>query len=126
MLKGLIKKRSELWTLKWQKIHTCQQLNLENKLSKQEQRHNHGYGEGFDGCQMGGRCRGMGEEGRELISTNSWLQNSHGNVKYSIGKGVAKEFIHMTHGHEQWWRDCPRESGCWVEGEKGGKLGQLS
>ena len=32
-----------------------QQLNLKNKLSKQEeQRQNHGYGEHFDGCQMGG------------------------------------------------------------------------
>ena len=31
-----------------------QQLNLKNKLSKQEQRENHGYGEHFDGYQMGG------------------------------------------------------------------------
>ena len=36
-------------------IHTYQQLNLKNKLSKQEeQRQIHGFGEGFDGCQMGG------------------------------------------------------------------------
>ena len=29
-------------------------MNLKNKLSKQqEQRQNHGYGEHFDGCQMG-------------------------------------------------------------------------
>ena len=42
----------------------CQQLNLKNILSKQEeQRQNHGYGEHFDGCQMGGGCGGMGEEG---------------------------------------------------------------
>ena len=43
------------------KIHIYQQLNLKNKLSKQEQRQNHGYGEHFDGCQMGGVC---GENGR--------------------------------------------------------------
>ena len=30
------------------------------------------------------------------------LQNSHGDVKFSIGNGVAKELTHMTHGHEQW------------------------
>ena len=29
-------------------------MNLKNELSKQEgQRQNHGYEEGFDGCQMG-------------------------------------------------------------------------
>ena len=30
-------------------------------------------------------------------------------VKYSIGNGAAKELIHMTHGHEQWWGDYLRE-----------------
>ena len=60
----------KLPTIKWQKIHTYQQLNLKNKLSKQEQKQNHGYGEGFDGCQMGGECGGMGEEVRGLRSTN--------------------------------------------------------
>ena len=58
----------------------------------------------------------MGEEMRGLRSTNRQLHNSHGAVKYSIGNGVAKEFIHMTYGHEQWWGDCLREWGCWVEG----------
>ena len=38
-----------------QKIYICKQLNLKNKLSKQVQRRNHGYGDHFDGCQMGGR-----------------------------------------------------------------------
>ena len=56
---------------KWQKIHIYQQLNLKNKLSKQEeQRQNHGYGERFDGCQMGGVGGRMGEEVRGLRSTN--------------------------------------------------------
>ena len=36
-------------------INTYQQLNLKNKLSKdEEQRQNHECGERFDGCQMGG------------------------------------------------------------------------
>ena len=36
------------------KINIYQQLNLKNKLNKQEeQRQNHGYREHFDGCQMG-------------------------------------------------------------------------
>ena len=43
---------------KMAKIEIYQQLNLKNKLSKQEQRQNHGYGECFEGCQMG---RGAGE-----------------------------------------------------------------
>ena len=53
----------------------------------------------------------MGEEVRELRSTNRQLQNSHGDVKYNIGNGVAKDLIHMTHGHAQWWGVCLRE---WV------------
>ena len=43
----------------------------------------------------------MGEEVRGLRSTDRYLQKSHGDVKYSIGKGVASELICMTQGHEQ-------------------------
>ena len=78
------------------------------KQTKQEQRQNHGYGEHFDGCQMGKGCGGMGEELRGL-STNRQLQNSHGYVKHSIGNGAAQEFICTTKGHEHWWGDCLRE-----------------
>ena len=57
---------------KMAKIHIHQQLNLKNKLSKQEEhRQNHGYGEYFDGCQMGEGCRGIGEEVRGLRSINT-------------------------------------------------------
>ena len=36
-------------------MYIFQQLNLKTKLSKQEeQRQNHGYGEHFDVCQIGG------------------------------------------------------------------------
>ena len=46
-------------------------VKCKKKLSQQEeQRQNHGYRECFDGCQMGGRCGGMGEEVRRLKSTN--------------------------------------------------------
>ena len=45
-------------------IHIYKQLNLSNKLSKhEEQRQNHGYGEHFDGYQMGGKCGGMVKRG---------------------------------------------------------------
>ena len=45
-----------------------QQLNLKNKLRKQEeQRQNHGYGEHFDGCWMGGVC------GRERVKKYEWV-----------------------------------------------------
>ena len=96
-------------------------MNLKNKLSKQEQRENHGYKEHFDDCQMGGRCGRMGEEVKELRSTNRWLQNSHGDVKYSIGNAVAKELIPMTHGHEQWCGDCLRG---WMVLGGGGQKGK--
>ena len=43
----------------------------------------------------------MGEEVRELRSTNRQLQNSHGDVKCSIGNGAAKELTCLTYGHEQ-------------------------
>ena len=57
---------------KMAKIHIYQQLNLRNKLNKQEeQRLSHGCREHFDYCQMGDdRYRGMGEEVQGLRSTN--------------------------------------------------------
>ena len=45
----------------------------------------------------------MSEEVKGMRITNRQLQNSHGDVKYSVGNGAAEEFISMTHGHEQWW-----------------------
>ena len=49
---------------------------------------------------MSGGYWGVGIEVRGLQSTNRELQNSHGDVKYSIGNAIAKEHTHMTHGHE--------------------------
>ena len=52
-------------------MHIYQQLNIKNKLSKQEeQRQNHGYEKHFDCCQMVGGCGELGEEVRGLRSTN--------------------------------------------------------
>ena len=52
-------------------INTCLSIiESKNKLSKQEQRQNHGYREHFGGCQMGRGCEGMGEEVKGLRSTN--------------------------------------------------------
>ena len=66
----------------------------------------------------------MGEEVRRLRSTNRKLQNSCGDVQYSIGNGVAKELC-MTQGHEHRCGDYLWE--WWVLGDGGqrGKLGQL-
>ena len=50
--------------------NTYQQLNLKKQTKQEEERQNHAYREQFDVCQMGGRCRGMGEEVRGLRSTN--------------------------------------------------------
>ena len=41
-----------------------------NKVSKQEERQNHGYGEHIDGCQLGGEYGEMGEKVRGLRSAN--------------------------------------------------------
>ena len=62
------------------------------KQTKQTRRTemDHGYGERFDGCQMGKGYGGMGEEVRGLRSTNRKFQDSHRDVKYSVGNGVAK------------------------------------
>ena len=40
----------------------------------------------------------------------------------SIGNGVAKELIPMTHGHEQWWGVCLREWGVLSGGGQKGKI----
>ena len=46
-------------------------IRSKSKLSEPpEQKQNHGYGEYFDGCQVRGRCGGMGEEVRGLRSTS--------------------------------------------------------
>ena len=52
------------------KIRIYQQLNLKKKFNQQELRQNHGYREHFDGCLMGRRCGGLGEEVRGLRGTN--------------------------------------------------------
>ena len=52
-------------------INTYLSTNESKKQSKQEeQTQNHGYGERFDGCQMGGGRQRMDEEVRGLRSTN--------------------------------------------------------
>ena len=103
-------------------INTYQELNLKNKLNKQEEQgQNHGYREHFDDCQMGWWYGGMGEEVRGLRSPNRKLQKSRGDVKYSTGNGVAKETIHMICGQELWCGDCLSEWGVLGEGEQRGK-----
>ena len=47
----------------------------------------------------GGRKR-MGKKVQGLRSTNWFMQDGQGEVKNSIGNGVAKELICMTHGHD--------------------------
>ena len=50
----------------------------------------------------------MGEEVRGLRSTNRYLQNSHGDVKYSTRNEVPKNTLCMIHQHAQWCGDCLR------------------
>ena len=73
-------------------INTYLSTTKPKNQARKKRRQNQGYKECFDWLPLGG---GMGEEVRGLGSTNRWLQNSHGAVKYSVGKGVAKERIFM-------------------------------
>ena len=51
-------------------INTHLSATESKKPSKQEeQRWNHGYREGFDGCCVGGGCGGTGEEVGEVRNT---------------------------------------------------------
>ena len=70
---------------------------------------------------MGVGCGEMDEEVWGLRSTNWYAQNSHRNVKYSIGNGVAKGFIYMTHGHEERCGHCLRDLGVLGGGGHSGK-----
>ena len=46
-------------------------------------------------------------------------------LRVCIGNGVAEELIHMTYGHELRGALLEGMQGCWVDGVKGDKLGQL-
>ena len=71
-------------------------IESKNKISQQaEQKQNHRYKEHFYGFWIGGGCGGIGEGMRVLRSTNQQLQNSHGDVKYSIGNTVNNILITM-------------------------------
>ena len=99
------------------KMHIYQQLNLKTKINKQNRnrtidtftaqgieqsknkknRQNHGYGEGFDGSQMGRGYGGVGEEVRGLRSTNRQLYNSHGGKVH-----YRKQSSRRTYTHDPW------------------------
>ena len=58
MLNDLFKKQKiNTMNNKIAKIYIYQQIESKNQTKQtEEQRQNHGYGERFDGCQMGGGC----------------------------------------------------------------------
>ena len=55
------------------------------KIQKQAHKH----GEQMKGCQKGTGVKGLGLSRKGLRSTDWKLQNSHGDVKYSIGNIVS-------------------------------------
>ena len=55
----------------------------------------HRYTEYFDCCQMGGGLGGWVKMGQGLRSANWMLQNSHGDVKHSLGNVVSNIVITM-------------------------------
>ena len=98
-------------------MYIYQQLNLQNNINKQNRNR---ITVTVDSCQMGEFQGEWAEKVNELRSTYWYLQNSHGDVEYSIGNMVAKEHICITHGHKQLCGDCLRE---WGKGWQ--RLGQL-
>ena len=64
---------------------------MQNKQISRTEKTNR-YREHFDSCQMGGRLRQV-KKMKGLRSTNWLLQNSHGDVKYSIGNIVSNIVI---------------------------------
>ena len=92
MLKDLFKKKN-IKTMNNKMATNTNLSTIESKKQEQEeQKQNHG---NTDGCQTRRVCGGMGEKVRGLRITNRQLQNSHGDVTYSIRNGVAKELICM-------------------------------
>ena len=60
-----------------------------SKINKQaEQKRTHRYGEHINGCQMGGGFGEWAKMVKGLTSTNWFLQNTDGDVKYSIDNVV--------------------------------------
>ena len=73
----------------------------------------------FDGCQVGGR--GLGEWVKRW---GDWeVQNSHVDVKYGIGNGLAKELIHTTMDMDNGVGIAWGSGGCWVQGGNRRKIG---
>ena len=109
MKKGtyLRKRRSKLWTIKWQQTHNYQQLNLKNKnenknkLSKQvEQEQNHKNGDHMKGYQQGGGRGRMAEKLQGIRSIIGRYKIERVRVKNGIWNGEFKELLCMNNEHE--------------------------
>ena len=72
--------------------------NLKYKINeKKKQKQTHRYREQTDGYQRGGGLRDWVKQAKKLRSTNWQLQNSHGDVKYSI-ENIAKNIVISMYG----------------------------
>ena len=71
MLKGPIEKKIKTMNNKMAINTYLATIDSKNQTKKtEEQRQNYEYGGHFDGCEMGGGCWRIHEEGRGLRSTN--------------------------------------------------------
>ena len=100
----LRKRRSKLWTVKWQQTHNSQQLNLKKqKRTKLEQTQIHRNGEHREGYQQGGQRQRIGKKVQGIRSINGRYKTDRGRLRIVMGNGEAKELICTTHGHELRW-----------------------
>ena len=68
--------------------------NLKNKINEQtKQKQTYRYREQTGGCQMGGMREDWMKKVKRLRSTKWQLQNSHGDVKYSVENTVINVVI---------------------------------
>ena len=69
---------------------------LKNKVNEEtKQKQTHRYTEQTDGCQMGAGLGDWVKKVTGLRSTNWQLQNSHGDMKFSIGNILNNIVISM-------------------------------
>ena len=121
------RRRSKLWTVKWQQGHNYQQLNLKQKQKQTQQTTRTGTESqkwrSYRWLSAGSGWRESGEKVQGIGSIIARHKIDREGVKNSVGNVEAEELICTTHGQELRWGECWREGECRVEGNKGGRNG---
>ena len=123
-----LRKRSKLWTVKWQQTHNYQQLNLKQKQKWKTKQTTRTGTESQKWRSHGGISIGRGRMVEKVQGIRNIIGRYEidGEVKNSIGNGEAKELLCTNHGHElRDGRQCWREARYRAEEDKGERMGQV-